>query len=328
MKNSQSKLIVDFTKLNHWLNTRKITHKYISVKQKTLSKKLKLKKNFKITAKELDFLSFNLSIPSDKILLQNKIPDYLFWTKSKINKTKRPINRDGIHFYNYYSLPTPNGFVGPVILDILCPKNRLPKLNNGHLEQAITVNLGNSDIYGRWGKVKNKLNFSKIKFNNTKQNSWIIGDTYVEPTYCPHSYSRATDNNSQILSYTAKSPLEKLTKNLNNWSKSNYKTLIKKIKSNNIRRLILKFYLHNKGVDLKYLSKSINKKVQNLDYILKNKKILKKTCEFLKVDVNLFAEKKYTSEDKIGKTYLSFKDSFKTIESKLVCRQPTVILFD
>ena len=313
MKNSQSKLIVDFTKLNHWLNTRKITHKYISIKQKTLSKKLKLKKNFKITAKELDFLNFNLSIPSDKIVLQNKIPDYLYWTKSKIDKTKRPINRDGIHFYNYYSLPTPNGFVGPVILDILCPKNRLPKLNNGHLEQAITVNLGNSDIYGRWGKVKNKLNFSKIKFNNTKQNSWIIGDTYVEPTYCPHSYSRATDNNSQILSYTAKSPLEKLIKNLNNWSKSNYKTLINKIKSNNIRRLILKFYLDNKGVDLKYLSKLINKKVQNLDYILKNKKILMKTCEFLKVDVNLFAEKKYTSEDKIGKTYLSFKDSFKTI---------------
>lgn len=313
MKNSQSKLIVDFIKLNHWLNTRKITHKYLSVKQKTLSKKLKLKKNFKITAKELDFLNFNLSIPSDKIALQNKIPDYLYWTKSKIDKTKRPINRDGIHFYNYYSLPTPNGFVGPVILDILCPKNRLPKLNNGHLEQAITVNLGNSDIYGRWGKVKNKLNFSKIKFNNTKQNSWIIGDTYVEPTYCPHSYSRATDNNSQILSYTAKSPLEKLIKNLNNWSKSNYKTLINKIKSNNIKRLILKFYLDNKGVDLKYLSKSINKKVQNLDYILKNKKILMKTCEFLKVDVNLFAEKKYTSEDKIGKTYLSFKDSFKTI---------------
>jgi len=313
MKNSQSKLIVDFTKLNHWLNTRKITYKYISVKQKTLSKKLKLKKNFKVTAKELDFLNSNLSIPSDKIVLQNKIPDYLYWTKSKINKTKRPINRDGIHFYNYYSLPTPNGFVGPVILDILCPKNRLPKLNNGHLEQAITVNLGNSDIYGRWGKVKNKLNFSKIKFNNTKQHSWIIGDTYVEPTYCPHSYSRATDNNSQILSYTAKSPLEKLIKNLNNWSKSNYKTLINKIKFNNIRRLILKFYLDNKGVDLKYLSKLINKKVKNLDYILKNKKILMKTCEFLKVDANLFAEKKYTSEDKIGKTYLSFKDSFKTI---------------
>ena len=94
----------------------------------------------------------------------------------------------------------------------MCPKNRLPKLNNGHLEQAITINLGKSDIYGHWGKGKNSTNFSKIKFNNTSLNPWIISDTYVEPTYCPHSYSRATDNNSQILSYTAKSPLEKLVK--------------------------------------------------------------------------------------------------------------------
>lgn len=313
MKNNPKKLIVDFIKLNHWLNARKITHKYISINQKTLSKKLKLKKNFKITPNELNFLNFNLSISSDKIELQEKIPDYLYWTKSKINKTKRPINRGGIHFYNYYSLPIPNGFVGPVILDILCPKNRLPKLNNGHLEQAITINLGNSDIYGRWGKIKNKANFSQIKYNNTKKNSWIIGDTYLEPTYLPHSYSRATNQNSQILSYTAKSPLEKFVKNLNNWSKSNYKNLINKIKSKNLRTSILKFYLDNKGVDLKYLSKSISIKVENLDHIIKNKKILIKTCKFLKIDVNFFAEKKYTSEDKIGKTYLSFKDSFKTI---------------
>ena len=70
-------------------------------------------------------------------------------------------------FYNYYSLPIPEGFVGPVILDILCPKNKLPKLNNGHLEQAITINLGNSDIYGRWGK---KL----IKIISQKLNSTIV----------------------------------------------------------------------------------------------------------------------------------------------------------
>ena len=116
----------------------------------------------------------------------------MFWSKNKIEKTKRPIIRDGIHFYNYYSLPIPEGFVGPVILDILCPKNKLPKLNNGHLELAITVNLGNSDIYGRWGKKINKNNYSKIKFNDSHKNSWIIGDTYVEPTY-PTFYSRATN---------------------------------------------------------------------------------------------------------------------------------------
>ena len=313
MKYKNKTFTVDFIKLNHWLNAKKITHKFISATQKNLVKKLRLKRNFKITSNELNFLSSNLSIPLDKFTLYEKIPDYIYWSKSIIDKTKRPINRDGIHFYNYYSLPVPKGFVGPVILDILCPKNRLPALNNGHLEQAITINLGKSDIYGRWGKVKNKLNFSKIRFNNTKKNPWIIGDSYVEPTYCPHSYSRATHQNSQILSYTAKSPLEKFINNLNNWPKSNYINLINKLKSNNLRKSILKFYLDNKGVDLKYLSKSIKTKVKNLDHIIRNKKILIKTCSFLKIDYNLFNKKIYKSEDNIGKTYLSYDDSFKTI---------------
>ena len=310
---SQKKIIIDFIKLNHWLNARKITTKLIDKKQKTLAKKLSLKKNFSISPRELDFINTNLSIPTEKIEVQNKIPDYILWTKSKIDKTKRPINRDGIHFYNYYSLPIPNGFVGPVILDILCPKNKLPKLNNGHLEQAITINLGNSDIYGRWGKKKNKVNFSKIKYNNSSKNPWIIGDTYVEPTYCPHSYSRATEHNSQILSYTAKSPLEKFIKNLNNWSKSNYENLIKNIKSKNPRVSILKLYLDNKGVDLKYLSQKIKVKVKTLEQILNNKSVLIKTCRLLKINPDLFNNIQYTSEDSIGKTYLSYKDSFKTI---------------
>lgn len=310
---SQKKIIIDFIKLNHWLNARKITTKLIDKKQKTLAKKLSLKKNFSISPRELDFINTDLSIPTEKIEVQNKIPDYILWTKSKIDKTKRPINRDGIHFYNYYSLPIPNGFVGPVILDILCPKNKLPKLNNGHLEQAITINLGNSDIYGRWGKKKIKVNFSKIKYNNSSKNPWIIGDTYVEPTYCPHSYSRATEHNSQILSYTAKSPLEKFIKNLNNWSKSNYENLIKNIRSKNPRVSILKLYLDNKGVDLKYLSQKIKVKIKTLEQIINNKRVLIKTCKLLKINPDLFNNIQYTSEDSIGKTYLSYKDSFKTI---------------
>ena len=310
---SQKKIFIDFIKLNHWLNARKITTKLIDKKQKTLAKKLSLKKNFSISPRELDFINTDLSIPTEKIEVQNKIPDYILWTKSKIDKTKRPINRDGIHFYNYYSLPIPNGFVGPVILDILCPKNKLPKLNNGHLEQAITINLGNSDIYGRWGKKKNKVNFSKIKYNNSSKNPWIIGDTYVEPTYCPHSYSRATEHNSQILSYTAKSPLEKFIKNLNNWSKSNYENLIKNIWSKNPRVSILKLYLDNKGVDLKYLSQKIKVKIKTLEQIINNKSVLIKTCRLLKINPDLFNNIQYTSEDSIGKTYLSYKDSFKTI---------------
>jgi 2-hydroxyethylphosphonate dioxygenase len=305
--------IIDIIKLNHWLNAKKITNQFINKKQKSLTKKLKTKKNFSINVKEKNFINSILSIPTEKIILSDKIPDYMYWSKNIIMKTKRPIKRDGIHFYNYYSLPTPSGFVGPVILDILCPKDRLPKLNNGHLEQAITVNLGKSDIYGRWGKHINKINFSKISFNNSKTHSWIIGDTYVEPTYCPHSYSRATDENSQILSYTAKSPIEKVVKNLNNWSINNYKKLMNNFQSNDIRSTILDLYLDNNGLSLKYLSKYIDVKINNSNQIIKNKKILTKVCKLLKINHNLFAKKIYNSEDVIGKTYLSYKDSFKTI---------------
>ena len=80
--------------------------------------------------------------------IYGKIPDYIIWKKNYILATKRPIKRDGIHFYNYYSLPCPNSYKSPVILDILCPKKKIPKLNNGHLEQAITVVLGPGDIFG------------------------------------------------------------------------------------------------------------------------------------------------------------------------------------
>ena len=189
----------------------------------------------------------------------------------------------------------------------------MPKLNNGHLEQAITINLGASDIYGRWGKSKNRLNFSRLKFNDSSINSWIIGDTYLEPTYCPHTYSRATDKNSQILSYTAKSPVEELIKNLNKWSIENYKHLIKNINSKDIRLPILSFYLDNMGIDIKYLSKRVNFKIKNLSQIIRNKKILLKTCNFLKINPSLFDKRVYNSEDAIGKTYLSYKESFKTI---------------
>ena len=98
------KIIVDVLKINHWLNARKVTIKYIYKKNRSLSKKLKTNKNFIVNEKELKFLNSQLLIPTEKIQIQNKIPDYIFWSSEKINKTKRSINRDGIHFYNYYSL--------------------------------------------------------------------------------------------------------------------------------------------------------------------------------------------------------------------------------
>ena len=77
-------------------------------------------------------------------------------SRADIEATRRAVHRDGIHFYNYYNLPAPKGQVARVILDILCPAERLPAQNNGHLEPAITINLGPGHINGLWGDEVNE----------------------------------------------------------------------------------------------------------------------------------------------------------------------------
>jgi 2-hydroxyethylphosphonate dioxygenase len=131
--------------------------------------------------------------------------------------TCRPVQRDGIHFYNYYTMAAPPGRVAPVILDILCPPGRLPALNNGHLEPAITVNLGPGDIHGRWGAELTPATWSVLAAN-TGDDRWITGDSYVEPSYRPHSYSLATDRPARIVSYTGQSNLAPLVEEVDGWS--------------------------------------------------------------------------------------------------------------
>jgi hypothetical protein len=310
MKNNN--ITIDIVKFNHWLNVRKITIHQLIKKKNSLKNKIKKSKNFILNKNEIDFVTDHLKISKESICLEKKFPKYIFWNREKIEKTKRPIKRDGIHFYNYYSLPTPSGFVGPVILDILCPKNKNPKLNNGHLEQAITINLGPEDIFGRWGKSKKKYHFSKIKFNHGSKNKWIVGDTYVEPTYCPHSYSRATDFNSQILSYTAKSPIEKFIKSLNLWSKESYKNLVESFDKKDDAAVLFNFYMLNRCIDFKYISHFLKEKISKFQQLIKNQKNFNKICNHLGIDSAIFFKREY-KQDSVGKSYLSFADSFKTI---------------
>ena len=188
--NSETK-IVDKFRLIHWLNIRKTT---IDVLNELLSNKI----NKKLSVEDFENLDMYtaseianvLSIPVSDILKESEVPSFLFSSKSDVEKTKRPIRRDGIHFYNYYTLPSPKGYVAPVLIDILCPKNKLPKLNNGHLESAITLSLGPIDIYARFGKKINKTNWCKFKVNKDPKTNWIVGDNYFEPSYCLHTYSR------------------------------------------------------------------------------------------------------------------------------------------
>ena len=120
--NSDSK-IVDKFKLIHWLNIRKTT---IEVLNDLLSHKINKKLSFEdfenldlYTATEISEV---LSIPVSNILKQEDVPSFIYSSKKDLEKTIRPIKRDGIHFYNYYTLPSPKGYVAPVLIDILCPK--------------------------------------------------------------------------------------------------------------------------------------------------------------------------------------------------------------
>lgn len=310
-------LIIDKTKLNRWLNIRKTT-------LKELNHKLKNKLNFQITldnCEKLDeyaitAISDCLDIVSSKIIKHNLTPTFILKTKKEIDKTKRPITKDGIHFYNYYTLPTPVGYVAPVLLDIMCPKNKLPKLNNGHLEPAITISMGPNDIYARFTEKLNKDSWIKFKINKDKKTDWIVGSSYYEPSFCKHSYSRADDGLGRIISYTTKSNIENLLNDkLNNDS---FKNLVRANKGKNINRTLFKLEIESKGYSLIEIAKKVQLSIKKLNnYIYKKKSVLEKRyiikiCKIINSDPNLFLDKKQ-KEDKVGKLYFDYKESIKTI---------------
>jgi len=309
---------VDSVKLNHWLNIRKTS-------LHVLNRRLKNHINYEITFNNLEQLDEHaidqivkiLSIPKNFILSTDEIPSYIYNTKEEIQKTKRPIKRGGIHYYNYYTLPSPKGYVAPVLIDILCPKEKMPVLNNGHLEPAITVSLGPNDIYARFAKKINKTNFVKFKINPDPKTNWVVGSNYYEPSYCLHTYSRATDGPGKILSYTTKSNIESLfdTK-LNENSFKNMSKILYRDKPN--RSFLLQDIL-NRGFDLETISKKTKislKKIKN--YFNKKNNLsfsdLKKICKIINTEPSFYIDKKFT-EDAIGKYYFDYKDSLKTIRN-------------
>ena len=307
---------IDRVKLNHWLNIRKTTFE-------VLNDYLAGKINFKISKnnlKELDQFSIEkiaevLEIPTSYLLKEDDTPIFLFKTKEEIEKTKRPIYRGGIHFYNYYTLPTPHAYVAPVLIDILCPKDKLPVLNHGHLEPAVTISLGPNDIYARFAKKLNKTTWLKFKINKDKNSNWVVGSSYYEPSYCLHTYSKATNGPGRILSYTTKSNLENLLgKKLNDNSFNNFVNSIDGIKTN---RYLFRQDIIGKGYSFEELSKKTKiklKKIQN--YFKKNSNFLtnkeiNKICSIINSDPNLYADREF-KEDSIGKLYFDTNDSLKT----------------
>ena len=310
---------LDKIKLNRWLNIRKTT-----IGQ--LNRDLKNKINFRISfnnCQDLDEYTINvisdyLEITVDKIKKNRSTPLFLYNSKKDIEKTKRPITKDGIHFYNYYTLPTPKGYVAPVLLDIMCPKNKLPKLNNGHLEPAITISMGPGDIYARFGEKLQKDTWKKFKINHDPKTNWIVGSSYFEPSLCKHSYSRTTDKLGRIISYTTKSNIEELlNEKLND---NSYKNLLNKNKNKNINRTLLKLEIETKGYSIKFISKKIKLPLKKIENYFENssssleKKYIIKICNLINSDPNLFLDRKH-KEDSVGKLYFDYKESIKSIRN-------------
>ena len=108
--------MIDKFKLIHWLNVRKTSFDI-------LNNSLLGKINTKITEINLDkldlytsnLISEVLNIPVESIIKNDQVPNYIFKSDQDIKETKRPIKRDNIHFYNYYTLPSPKGYVAPGI---------------------------------------------------------------------------------------------------------------------------------------------------------------------------------------------------------------------
>jgi hypothetical protein len=308
---------IDKIKLNHWLNIRKTT---IEILNKLLGNSL----NYKLSLENLENLDEHsiekiakvLSISKINIIETESTPSFIFNTKDQIKKTKRPIKRGGIHYYNYYTLPSPKGYVAPVLIDILCPKDKMPVLNNGHLEPAITVSLGPNDIYARFAKKINKHSMVKFRINPDPKTDWIVGSNYYEPSYCLHTYSRATSGPGKILSYTTKSNIENLFGSRLN--ENSFNSLKDTLNLQNPNRSFLYQDILNKGFSLDYISKKtkINKKKLENYFKRKNKSLsnkeITKICKITNSNPNDYFDRSF-KEDPVGKHYFDYKDSIKTI---------------
>jgi transcriptional regulator with XRE-family HTH domain len=222
-------VIVDSYKLAHWMNVRKVTPDQLAETAELDEELLRnlLRESSPLADDEARHVAEALRVNASQLAASPKQGlAAVVSTPDDLRASRRPIQRDGITFYNYYSMAGAPGRVAPVILDILCPHDRLPALNNGHLEPAITLNLGPGDIHGRWGEELGEAEWQVLRANHA-EDSWIVGDSYVEPSYCPHSYSLASPEPARIISYTCESNLAPLFSELNDWGDPAFAALLR-----------------------------------------------------------------------------------------------------
>ena len=114
-----SKLKINKENLLYFMNVRKLTPKHMQNVYAGDIAQL-LEKDSLIEEEKIEKIAKKLNINKSALIKNAKQSEELiFLPLEELEKTKRAVFRDGIHFYNYYTLPTPNGYISPVILDIL-----------------------------------------------------------------------------------------------------------------------------------------------------------------------------------------------------------------
>lgn len=321
MKHDQT---IDAHKLMHWMNVRKVTPAMVSktsgVAVDVLNDILN-DENRALSDDQAAKLADTLNVEISALNANTDAPEaVIHMSREDIEATCRAVHRDGIHFYNYYNLPAPKGQVAPVILDILCPADRLPAQNHGHLEPAITINLGPGHINGLWGDELNEHTWHPLHANTGGDETWVIGDSYVEPSYCPHTYSRVGGEAAQILSYTVRSNLEPLLGNANQWSDDAHDRLIDAVDAGGFAGSALGEYMARRGHDSRSLAAAAEIGGNALAAFIEGDgdalgiDELRAVGIVLGVDYRLFMEPRHRN-DPIGKTCCSVADSLASIRS-------------
>lgn len=308
---------IDPMKLMHWLNARKVTVQMAAQRAGLpvdLIQHLS-ETEIQVPASEARRLAEALHVSVDHLAAQDATPPVIYASRAEIQSTRREVNRGGIHFYNYYTLPTPKGHIAPVLIDILCPKDRMPTQNNGHLEPAITINLGPGDINGLWGQEINPHTWHVLHACRDRQEPWILGDSYVEPSFCPHTYARASDEPAQILSYTVKSNLEALLSAANGWSSQRFEALVDDMgHSADFAGSMLRSHMERRGYDLASLARVTGIGVNALAAFLEGDSNALDLAELKHIGKTLSFDYRIllrpaTNHDPVGKTLCTVRES-------------------
>lgn len=313
---------IDPVKLMRWLNARKLTVSAFGEAVGISADRLDADIGSDVLAWDGDLAGRAaevLDLEIDQLAASPKAQAAVYRSAASSEAERRVVRRDNIDFYIYYSLAAPRGHVGPVILDILCPRDRLPELNHGHLEPAITINLGPGDINGRWGEELTGDTWSVLAANKD-EDRWITGDSYFEPSFCPHTYSLATDVPARILSYTGTSPLAGLIDRANAWPADSFDALLHDLGERLEPATILRQAMRRRSFDAKSLCATAGVDEQAVGDFLSGAEhaldlpALRRIGSTIHCDYRLLLPADAT-RDRLGKSSCTLKESRASIRS-------------